>query len=182
MRLLRAVLFIALTLVFAESSRSQTAYDGNQPLPPFGSFSGSDFDTVSLQNGNLHIRIPFGSWPQRGGKVLTADFIYDSPTWSMTTTVGILNNVRQVTKTVEPSGGGWQLSTNWGSWSVSSTRDVRTCSGVGNVAVWHSFNVTDPQGTLHPLDLEFTPPGTCLSNETELPPNSAHGIIRRLPS
>jgi hypothetical protein len=37
---------------------AQELYDGNQNLPPFGSFSGSDFDVVALQNGNLHIKIP----------------------------------------------------------------------------------------------------------------------------
>ncbi len=176
----RTAYFIILALAFAGASRAQTAYDGNQPLPPFGSFSGSNFDTVSLQNGNLHIRIPLGSWPQRGGKVLTADFIYDSPTWSMTTTVAILNNIRQVTKTVEPSGGGWQLSTNWGSWEVSSTHDTFTCSGTGLVVSdWHLWNVRDPQGMLHPLDLVTggTGPGGCISPITSSPTMDGTGMM-----
>lgn len=58
----------ALLLLIALSVDAQVAYDGNQTLPPFGAFSGGQFDTVSLQNGNLHIRVPVGSWQQRGGK------------------------------------------------------------------------------------------------------------------
>ena len=50
-------------------------------LPPFGSFHGSDFDSILLQNGNLHVQIPILSVLQRGGKTSTWRYIYDSPGW-----------------------------------------------------------------------------------------------------
>jgi hypothetical protein len=55
-------------LVFAVTACSwaQSVHDGNQTgLPPFGVFHGSNFDLVSLQNGNLHIEIPIVSVGQR---------------------------------------------------------------------------------------------------------------------
>lgn len=40
-----------------------------QGIKPYGSFHGGDLDTISLLNGNLFVRIPFYSLPQRGGKL-----------------------------------------------------------------------------------------------------------------
>jgi hypothetical protein len=65
---------------------AQTVYDGNNNLPPFGGFSGGQFDTVSLQNGTLHFEIPLASVTQRGGSSLTPKFIYDTPQFTKTTT------------------------------------------------------------------------------------------------
>src|SRR6266849_3717268 len=67
-------------LMYCLPTNGQQLYDGNQNLPPFGSFHGSDFDIVSLQNGNLHIRIPILTVPQRG-KDLSWSFTYDTPSW-----------------------------------------------------------------------------------------------------
>jgi hypothetical protein len=55
----------------------------NSGLPPFGSFHGIDFDTVNLQNGNLHIEIPILSVKQRG-KTLTWKYVYETQEWRNT--------------------------------------------------------------------------------------------------
>ena len=75
----RLIILFLLFATFPLSSRAQAVSDGNQNLPAFGSFSGSDFDIVSLQNGNLHLHIPLGSWTQRGGKTASPFFTYDTP-------------------------------------------------------------------------------------------------------
>src|SRR5260370_6851564 len=80
MRSVRVVTFLVV-LSLARGARAQQLYDGNQNLPPFGSFHGSDFDIVSLQNGNLHLRIPVLSIPQRG-KAVSWTYIYDTHSWS----------------------------------------------------------------------------------------------------
>src|SRR5713226_9613039 len=49
---------ILVCLLLTCSTPGQTVVDAQQSLPPYGSFSGSNFDIVSLQNGNLHISIP----------------------------------------------------------------------------------------------------------------------------
>ena len=66
------------------ASFGQVVYDGNNNLPPFGSFHGGDFDVVALQNGNLHIEIPFAKVPRRGGS-FTYRFVYDTPTFELNT-------------------------------------------------------------------------------------------------
>jgi len=75
MRLCRALFsavawrLIVLSLLSATgSSRLWAQVDPNieNGLHPFGSYVGSDIDTVSLTSGNLSLRIPLFSIPQRG--------------------------------------------------------------------------------------------------------------------
>src|SRR5258708_338371 len=83
--LLRAcsVSSFALLLLAGAPLHAQAVNDGNATgFPPFRSFHGSDFDLVSLQNGNLHIDIPFAKVPRRGGG-FTYRFVYDTPTWEL---------------------------------------------------------------------------------------------------
>lgn len=85
-RLLSRCLLITFVcaLEIPQHSFTQMVNDGNQlGLPPQGTFSGSDFDLVSFQNGNLHITIPIQSLPQRNGKTLAISYVYDIPTWSL---------------------------------------------------------------------------------------------------
>src|SRR5262249_48533158 len=51
---LRPLFALIFFLIAASVTPGQVVFDGNQNLPPFGGFSGSDLDIVSLQNGNLH--------------------------------------------------------------------------------------------------------------------------------
>ncbi len=62
-----ALLLIGLAITLPPPLTAQLLYEGNQSLPPWGGFAGSGFDTVSLQNGNLLLRIPVASYKQRGG-------------------------------------------------------------------------------------------------------------------
>src|ERR1700722_19376435 len=52
----------------------------NIGLPANGVFSGTDFDSVQLNNGNLHIEIPLWSTKGRG---LSVDYkyVYDNKGW-----------------------------------------------------------------------------------------------------
>src|SRR5438105_1301042 len=49
-------------------------------FPQNGVFSGSDFDTVQLNNGNLHIEIPLWMLPGRGPSTYVK-MVYDSKSW-----------------------------------------------------------------------------------------------------
>src|SRR5438874_7196121 len=49
-------------------------------FPQNGVFNGSDFDTVQLNNGNLHIEIPLWSLPGRGPSAYLK-MVYDSKSW-----------------------------------------------------------------------------------------------------
>jgi hypothetical protein len=54
----------------------QAVNSGNQTgLPVFGSFSGSQIDSVSLENGSLHIELPIVAVPGRKGNDVTYRFL-----------------------------------------------------------------------------------------------------------
>ncbi len=174
-RLLCSLIVLA-SCLSARRCSAQLVYDGNNNIPPFGSFAGSDFDLVSLQTGNLHIHIPIGSWPQRGGQTLTAAYIYDAPSWTWKTTTQIVNKQKWYFTTITPTGGGFRLSTNWGYWSVQSSIDTYTCNG-SPTNWYHNWVVTDPEGTKHPVPgIDFSVTG-CIGGTKIAPTMDDSGMM-----
>jgi hypothetical protein len=74
----RALLLTAL-LWFTDSTLAQNTGTG---LPPFGSFEGSQVDTVNRQNLNAHLTFPIVSSPGRGTNFNFA-ILYDSLAWNL---------------------------------------------------------------------------------------------------
>src|SRR5438445_8476624 len=68
------------------SEAQQTAARPDRGAMPGASYSISDFESVSLTNGNVHLSIPLASLPPiAGGKLkLTVSAIYDSKLWNVT--------------------------------------------------------------------------------------------------
>src|SRR5258707_13208389 len=75
-------LFVVLCLLSLSGfSLGQGAPNGYQiGLPAHADFSGSDFENVQLNNGNLHIEIPLSSTPGRGLST-SFKYVYDSKGW-----------------------------------------------------------------------------------------------------
>jgi hypothetical protein len=70
--LIRTAFIFSLVLLSSPAIAQKAVSDSNQVgYPPFGTFSGSNFDQVAFQNGNLHISIPIQSLTQRNGKTYT---------------------------------------------------------------------------------------------------------------
>lgn len=154
-------------------------YEGNQNLPTWGGFSGSGLDTVSLQNGNLHLHIPLGSWKQRGGSTVSVYFTYDTPAWSRQTTIATVNNVRTYTTLVRlaEQSGGFGIVDTVGGWSVSSPVTSLYCAGVGgNVNVYQNWVVGDTDGTRHPVPINTTS-GGCGGTNTKAPTSDGSGMM-----
>ena len=130
---------------------AQQVYDGNQNLPPFGSFTGSDFDTVVLQNGSIHIRIPVSDLKQRQGKT-SAEFVFDTPDYLKVTDQNIDPQGHRTTVTVvDPSMVGWRFTTDGDSrqWSINRTVSQILCGTTPrNIS---GYVVVDPQGSMHPV-------------------------------
>jgi RHS repeat-associated protein len=150
-------LLLLLLLPGLVSSSFAQLGDGQNNLPAFGSFSGSNFDIVSLQNGNLHISIPILSVPQRGGKSISFTFIYDTPDY---------------TSTLEPAppGGspftavvpdqyyvqnGWFLTNSLNYQDFYQSQNTKyTCPGANKVYYTVTeYGVMDPQRSKHPFDV-----------------------------
>lgn len=150
---MRGCLCLSIMLFLCLSSNAQQLYDGNQNLPPFGSFTGSDFDVVSLQNGNIHIAIPLLTVKQRGSS-LTYKYIYDTPAY---TGVWVAQPIPNHPKngTWEYQRGidytGWRLSTPF-QWSLSSPPVTQTCANQP-YTIFRSYVVQDPEGAKHPLPI-----------------------------
>jgi len=80
----RCGVVLSLVLLFAVSQvlSAQQTSELESGLKPFGSFQGSDIDLVSLSSGNLVLRIPLISYPQRGG-LLRVNYIlqFNAKSW-----------------------------------------------------------------------------------------------------
>jgi RHS repeat-associated protein len=157
---------------------AQYLYDGNNNLPPFGSFAGSSFDTVSLQNGNLHLHIPMVGLKQRGGKTLTAEFVFDLPSWTRVTSMQTINSERWYITSINTNFTGWNVSTNGASWEIENTLSTVNCPAPTGIAnIYQNYIVRDPEGTKHPLNLYYWPGPGCGSDVTVSPTFDGSGII-----
>src|SRR5712692_10758103 len=74
-------------------------------LPLHADFSGSDFENVQLNNGNLHIEIPLWSATGRGLPV-GFKYVYDSAGWGFNEHCGRLSGYCTDTVTPSPTGHG----------------------------------------------------------------------------
>jgi RHS repeat-associated protein len=154
----------ALILCLAAVALAQSSETG---LPPFGSFHGSDFEMVSLKNGNLHVEIPLWSLPQRSAPT-GLRLVYDMPSWE----VDKSNPTPTTTQwTVAPVSG---EKVYWNIFDdpvgpVSTKHDVvpKTCTfvnaGTGNresrnYQVYVNYVMTDNHGTKHPFNLRHVIP------------------------
>src|ERR1051326_3129267 len=82
---LHSIFFVILILVLATSS--MFAQDENNKsnigFPENGVFSGSKFDSVQLNNGNLHIEIPLFDVKGRGPNHAFLKLAFDTKHWSI---------------------------------------------------------------------------------------------------
>lgn len=136
--------------LLAGIANGQAVYGGNNNLPPFGGFSGSDFDIVSLQNGNLHISIPILVIPQRGLKPITYKYLYDSQSYVRTFYISPV----RVTVAFNDDYAGWDLrrSTQWG---TRATDQKMQCFAPNGTYFLRSYTIVDPDRAKHPVPVYF---------------------------
>ena len=65
-----------------QEARAQTNPNLDAGLHPFASYDSSQFDHVNLQNGQLSLRIPLFSYPQRGDFNVTVVLMLGSQRWT----------------------------------------------------------------------------------------------------
>jgi hypothetical protein len=159
--ILFCVAFLFATMVSPRAS-AQVLYDGNNNLPPFGSYSGGDFDTVSLQNGNLHISIPVLTLPGRG-KPLVYTFLYDTPDFTRTFNPPV-PPLQHGTFIIafDTLYTGWALrsSLDWDSQPQSAGYTV-TCNGFSGSFQVQSYIVVDPQRSKHKMAVSSASSAPC---------------------
>lgn len=120
------VLVLEITLFFGLAwSVDAQDYSLQGGAPPFAATDPVELGFVNLANGNLHIEIPLGSYPQRGGQPFRVSLVYDSRNWWTTCanawtpynipehcggTVGYWTGWRLVTSADRGRNGGWTLT------------------------------------------------------------------------
>jgi hypothetical protein len=97
-------------LSLSVTARAQT-YLENIGAPTFTTALPVENGSINAANGNLHLEVPLGSYPQRDGSSATYRLVYDSAIWSSASGSWQPNNV------VQPD----TFSTVWGGWRFVAT-------------------------------------------------------------
>jgi RHS repeat-associated protein len=141
------LLGLAATLVcslLASPVRAQN-YLGQTGAPTFTTALPVELGFLNAANGNLHLTVPLGSFPQRGSLPFASGLVYDSSIWLNT-------------------GSSWQpinVPNSWGGWRMISPAKTGTKYSNGNsilcdtpppytsYTIYTGFSWTAPDGTFH---------------------------------
>jgi len=161
------------TLFVAALALAQSSETG---LPPFGSFHGSNFDLVSLKNGNLHVEIPLWSLPQRAAPNTGLRLVYDMPTWEVDKSHPTPSTTQWTVAPVSGEKVYWNYvfdpdgprATKHDIVSKTCTfRDIQGNTEQRNYTVHVNYVMTDSHGTKHPFNLRHVdePSNGCVDAE-----------------
>lgn len=126
---------------------------------------------VESANGGLHQEIRLGSFPQRGGRTLTATLVYDSTIWTVVGSTWTPTNMPNNTRPWQ-AWGGWRFITSADVGTVSNTFSSHSCSG-GSYWQRKDFLWKAPDGTVRYFPITTTQPMGCGSN---VPSGNAYAI------
>ena len=91
-------LFLVLPLAQAQTYLNATG------SPTFNTPEAVELGYVNLANGNLHLAVPFGSWPQRGAIGLSAGMVYDSRIWQIVERIAVVRLVEEIDQRLRDHG------------------------------------------------------------------------------
>ncbi|HEX3156032.1 MAG TPA: hypothetical protein VHV32_15495, partial [Candidatus Angelobacter sp.] len=86
-------MWVVLTVLFAGSICGFSQAANEQGIKPYGSFHGSDIDSVNVSNGHLELRIPLFSYPQRGSLKLGFVARFHNAVWNEHTDCAATTNI-----------------------------------------------------------------------------------------
>src|SRR3972149_3748509 len=122
-----AASFIAVILLlgFGTPKADAQSYLQNVGTPSFTTSLPVENGFFNLSNGNLHLEIPFASYPQRAGRQYRAALVYDSAIWAPGSSAWTPTNV--TTPAGAPSWGGWRLITSGDQGVITATTVQTSC-------------------------------------------------------
>jgi hypothetical protein len=133
-----------------------------------------EMGNINVANGDVHLEIPLGVWPQRGRKPFVASLSYDSRIWQPWNDLGSIiwaaNNVGYYAMW---EAGGWQYYTNLGTGETGGYSSTRyNCVGGDpgqHYSKYFNFLWIDPSGASHtfPINTEYDPDGCDYNNPTD---------------
>jgi RHS repeat-associated protein len=113
------LLFLALSMASGVRSQDYSLQTGR---PTFTTAQPVQMGFVNVANGNLHLAIPLGSFPQRGNRGFAAALVYDSRIWQ------VVNN--GTSNTWQPT----NVPNSWGGWRFVTSADPGTTSALTGTA------------------------------------------------
>lgn len=136
----------------------------NIGLPPNGVFSGSAFDNIQLNNGNLHIEIPLVVLKGRG---LSKEYkyVYDNKGWQTREHCSRTGDICTIFVELAPGHQmAWKLASSPGG-SLSFENGTYPCNVGGSYAVLTNYVLQESNGTKHHfVPGQLTIPGSANSN------------------
>jgi hypothetical protein len=134
------IAFAIMLMILLSCASSAQTYLNATGTPTFVTLSTVENGFVNFGNGNLHLEIDLGTFPQRGRVKLAAKLVYDSRIWQ------VVNGTWQPTN-VANSQGGWRFVTTADPGAVTETSTSTVCNGTQVIQTWQTFVWTDPNGT-----------------------------------
>ncbi len=143
---LAAIAFFMFSILFPAAFLAQQNGTG---FPPYSSIQVGDFDSINLETLNVHHAYPIVSASGRG-LGLGFSVTYDSAVWGITS-IGGNKYWSQI--------GGSRLG-NWiiepGNGSILGGEATELCSLDQQYNQhWSNFSYTEPNGTVHPFDIDY---------------------------
>jgi hypothetical protein len=114
-------------------------YTDSTGIPSFSTTYPAEMGSVDASSGNLHLEIPLGSFPQRGGTTATLKLAYDSHMWSVST-----DGVSPIWVNWQNENG-FDLGESWRLVAPGSSGG----SYEGNSTCIFDYHAYDPNGTQH---------------------------------
>ena len=158
------------------------SYEQSLGVPPFTTALPVESGFINAANGNLHIEIPLGSFPQRGGATDKVVLMYDSAFWTpyYSSGTGFVWEPIGASSGWSPDAAGWRLVTSGdiGTATYGLFFDSY-CSDVDDFATvtYSPWIWTAPDGTQHSFSASTTQPlypsdGYC--TDTDVPSSTAY--------
>ncbi len=166
-QILYALALFSLLGPFCQSARAQDPL--NQiGAPTFSTTLPVELGSVNVSNGNLHLEIPLGSFPQRGGRSLSASLLYDSRIWKV-------DSSSKWQPTNVPGGlGGWRVVTSataQGTGIFYTPFSAQCSGGTSSWTRYDNFSWVQPDGSVRTFRsaIIITDPAGCAGGSKNLP-------------
>lgn len=140
------VLTLSSLVVLSPTVLGQLIDFNNIGFPDNGAFDGDDFESVQLNNLNLHIEIPVWSTKGRGPSAWVK-YVYDGNNWTYKTFCTPKGNC---TDTVVPGSPYLHLTFPWNYQGRETIKINVSCdNGLASSNQYSNFTLTEPNGTTH---------------------------------
>ena len=151
-------LFVFACLLISCAPLRAQNYLENVGIPTFTTAIPVENGIIDAGSGNLHLEIPLGSFPQRGGRQYRVALVYDSAIWQPVNGSWQPTNVSTADGSA-PSWGGWRLVTSGDIGIVHPSSPQTNCYG--------PFIWTAPDGTQHSFSINTAlPTNSCSMADT----------------